>query len=132
MKMLDALEEVETGKLVPQATLEAWRRLLKPEIAQIARPLEPMSHEAVSSEQEDVSDLFTELENVNSEPQKESELFTEPPSAGSEQVNSEHATTSESVHTDDYKLPPIIQQSRKKIKKSKSNANRKAEAHAAS
>jgi hypothetical protein len=29
MKMLDGLEEIASGKLVPEATIEAWRQLLQ-------------------------------------------------------------------------------------------------------
>jgi hypothetical protein len=39
-------------------------------------------------------------------------------------------TNSEPVQTDDYKLPPIIAQYRKKIKESKSTKNGKVEEHA--
>src|SRR5580700_7461468 len=39
MKMMDALEEIETGKLIPEATVEAWRALLRPEVARIALSL---------------------------------------------------------------------------------------------
>jgi hypothetical protein len=36
MKMMDALEEIDTGRLVPQETVEQWRSLLCPEVARIA------------------------------------------------------------------------------------------------
>jgi hypothetical protein len=115
MKMMDALEEIESGKLVPQETVEAWRRLLRPEVERIALSL---GEAQVNSEHDNMSEPFTEStdalsERVNSEPEKMSELFTEPaepvssehdsvgelPSAPSteygEQVNSEQASASE-------------------------------------
>lgn len=132
MKMMEALEEIESGKLVPQETVEAWRKLLRPEVERIALSL---GEAQVNSEHENLSEPFRESadelgERVNSEPEKMSELFTVPTSQDSKQVNSEHATTSELVHTDDYKLPPVIEQYRRKIKESRSKANGRAEEHA--
>jgi hypothetical protein len=68
MKMMDALEEIETGKLVPEATVEAWRALLRPEVARIALSLcearmsseSDESSEQVSSEHDNVSEQFTQ------------------------------------------------------------------------
>jgi hypothetical protein len=97
MKMMDALEEIEVGKLVPEATTEAWRVLLRPEVARIALSL---GEAQVNGEHEDMSELFTESavqtgEQVNSEQQEDSELFTEPVSQSGDRVNSEHPTASE-------------------------------------
>lgn len=177
MKMLDALEEIEVGKLVPEATTEAWRTLLRPEVEKIALSLgqpkvnseqenesdlftqdrenealalgeaktngepeninEPFTESAdessqqVNCEQQNVSEQFTDLADpVNSEQEKVSELFTEPTSQGSEQVNSEDTPASEPVQTDSYRLPPVIEQYRKKIKESKSKTDGRAEGHA--
>ena len=69
MKMMDALEEIETGKLVPEATVEAWRTLLRPEVARIALSL---SEARMSSESDESS------EQVNSEHDNVSEQFTQP------------------------------------------------------
>jgi hypothetical protein len=132
MKMMDALEEIETGKLVPQEAVEAWRRLLRPEVERIALSL---GEAQVNSEHDNMSEPFTESANelserVNSEPEKMSELFTEPTSPGGGQVNSEHATAPEPIHTDDYKLPPVIEQYKKKIRESRTKTNGKADGHA--
>jgi len=69
MKMMDALEEIETGKLVPEATVEAWRMLLRPEVARIALSL---SEARMSNE----SDEFSE--QVNGEHDNVSKQFTQP------------------------------------------------------
>jgi hypothetical protein len=115
MKMMDALEEIESGKLVPQETVESWRKLLRPEVERIALSLgeaqvnsehdnmsEPFTESAhelgerISSERQSVGEVFTEpAEPVNSEHSGVSELSTEQPSDGSERVNSEHATANE-------------------------------------
>ena len=130
MKMMDSLEEIESGKLVPQETVESWRKLLRPEVERIALSL---GEAQVNSEHDNMSEPFTESANelserVNSEPEKMSALFTEPTSPGGEQVNSEHATAP--VHTDDYKLPPVIEQYKKEIRESRTKTNGKADGHA--
>src|SRR6266481_296117 len=80
MKMMDALEEIETGKLVPEATVEAWRALLRPEVARIALSL---SGGQMSTEQiligEPFDDSDEHSERVNSEQENPSEPFTDPP-----------------------------------------------------
>jgi hypothetical protein len=147
MKMMDALEEIESGKLVPQETIEAWRKLLRPEVERIALSL---GEAQVNGEHENVGEPFTALadepsEQVNSEQESGSVQFTqlsqpvpnlqttanervaESTSLGSKPVNGEHATASEPVHSDSYKLPPTIQQYRKKINQTKSKTNGKAE-----
>ena len=107
MKMMDALEEIETGKLVPEATVEAWRALLRPEVARIALSLEGQ----MSTEQKLIGELFSDSDEpskrVNGEQAGVSEQFTERPheDAGdlitepvnpcSEQVNSEQKNSSE-------------------------------------
>lgn len=149
MKMMDAVEEIEYGKLVPQETIEAWRKLLRPEVERIALSL---GEAQVNGEHENLSELFRESvdgsgEQVNSEQEKRSEPFTqlseplpnqqnkaseqvaESASLGGKPVNGEQATAGELVHTDDYKLPPVIEQYRKKIKEIKSKTNGKAEEH---
>jgi hypothetical protein len=128
MKMMDALEEIETGKLVPQETVEAWRKLLRPEIERIALSLgEPhvnsehrnMSESTtesadepcrdVLSEQRRVSEQFSDLADpVNNERDGVSELSTTPSATGSEQVNSEHASASEQFTQPSGPLNPAI------------------------
>jgi hypothetical protein len=102
MKMMDALEEIETGKLVPEATVEAWRELLRPEVARIALSL---GEGQMSTEQKLIGELFSGSDEpskrVNGEQTGVSEQFTERPheDAGdlitinpcSEQVNSSHS-----------------------------------------
>ena len=132
MKMMDSLEEIDSGKLVPQETVEAWRKLLRPEVERIALSL---GEAQVNSEHGNMSEPFTESadelsERVNSEPERMSELFTEPTTPGGEQVNSEPKIVSEPVHTDDYKLPPVIEQYRKRARDSKPKTNGKAEGNA--
>jgi hypothetical protein len=106
MKMMDALEEIETGKLVPEATVEAWRALLRPEVARIALSLSggQMSteqiggpfddsderSEPVNSEQYSVSEQFTEPVHEDA-----GDLIKEPVNPGREQVNSEQENSSE-------------------------------------
>lgn len=97
MKMMDALEEIETAKLVPQATVEGWRMLLQPEVERIARSLGPMSGADANAENENLAELLAELaalRGVNTEDKDESELTTEEDEP-SEQVNSEQQTGSE-------------------------------------
>jgi len=80
LKMMDSIEEISTGKLVPEATLEAWRLLLQPEIARIARSLGSRIGADVNSEQENLSELITELaelRGVTSEEENVSEPVTE-------------------------------------------------------
>ena len=121
MKMMDALEEIETGKLVPEATVEAWRALLRPEVARIALSL---SGGQMSAEQILVGGPFDEsderTESVNSEQYRVSEQFTEPvhEDAGdliaepinprSEQVNSEQENSSEQFTQPTEPLTKII------------------------
>jgi hypothetical protein len=115
MKMMDALEELQTGKLVPEATVESWRVLLRPEVARIALCLGEAQvnkeheelrqsfvesaderSEAVNTEQEKESERLTELADpVNSEQEDVRELFTDPTSRDGEQVNSEPEKASE-------------------------------------
>ena len=108
MKMMDALEEIEVGNLVPEATVEAWRALLRPEVARIAlslgeaqmgpeqTPLDGPStdsyegSEHVNSEQESVSEQFTRPSDEDA-----GDFITEPLNTGGAQVNSEHETSSE-------------------------------------
>jgi hypothetical protein len=108
MKMMDALEEIETAKLVPEATVEAWRELLRPEVARIALSL---GEGQMSTEQKLIGELFSDSDEpskrVNGEQTGVSEQFTERPheDAGdlitepinpcSEQVNSEQEYLSE-------------------------------------
>jgi hypothetical protein len=97
MKMMDALEEIESGKLVPEQTTEQWRALLRPEIERIALSL---GEAQLNGEHENTGEPFTESadepgEQVNSEQEKISEQFTDPTSQGSEPVNSEQEIASE-------------------------------------
>jgi hypothetical protein len=78
--MMDSIEEISTGKLVPEATLEAWRLLLQPEIARIARSLGPKIGMDMNSAEEDLSELVTELAELrgaNSEKENVNEPFAE-------------------------------------------------------
>jgi hypothetical protein len=89
MKMMDALEEIESGKLVPEPTTEQWRALLRPEIERIALSL---GEAQVNGEHENIGEPFTESadepgEQVNSEQERVNEQFTDPTSQGSEPVN---------------------------------------------
>jgi len=111
MKMMDALEEIESGKLVPEDTVEAWRALLRPEVERIALSL---GEAQVNSEQQSASEQLTEVaepvtsEQVNSEQQSVSELFTEAELAGTEQS---------------FLLPPVVPQRITKVKKAKENVH---------
>jgi hypothetical protein len=143
MKMMDALEEIESGKLVPQETVEAWRKLLRPEVERIALSL---GEAQVNSEHENLSELFTEpAEPVNSEHDWVGELSAVPSTEESEQVNSEHATASElftqpsaplnaAIRIDQVPdkeagipqsslLPPVLPQRITKVRKAKENVH---------
>jgi len=151
MKMMDALEEIETGKLVPEATVEAWRALLRPEVARIALSL---SGGQMSTEQILIGGPFDDSdersEPVDSEQYSVSEQFTEPvhenaPNNGSEPVHSEQENSSEQftqpaeplnkiILGDQFPahsaptqqpcvLPPVVQQRVTKVKKEKGNSH---------
>jgi hypothetical protein len=80
LKMMDSIEEISPGKLVPEATLEAWRLLLQPEILRIAQSLGPRTGMDVNSAEEDLSELITELaelRDANSADENVSGPFTE-------------------------------------------------------
>jgi hypothetical protein len=77
MKMLDAIEEISPGKLVPEATIEAWRLLLQPEISRIAQSLGPKTGMDVNSGEEDLSELITELAELRDANSEEENTFTE-------------------------------------------------------
>jgi hypothetical protein len=83
MKIMDALDEIESGHLVSDTTVEAWRNLLRPEVENIALSLTKV---AVNSELEKPSEVFTLLEELgqspiptdaNTEQENSSELFTQ-------------------------------------------------------
>jgi hypothetical protein len=133
MKMMDALEEIESGKLVPEETVEAWRALLRPEVERIALSL---GEAQVNSEHENISEPFTESANapgeeVNGEQQSISEQFTKVADAvTSEQVNSEQQSASELFTEAELAgteqsslLPPVVPQRITKVKKAKENVH---------
>jgi hypothetical protein len=114
MKMLDALEEIEVGKLVPDATTEAWRRLLRPEVERIALSLGEAQgngelgqtgkpfidsanewSEEVNIEQQEDSEQFTDLSGAAEGQQERVSDIHEPPNQHDQQVNSEHEAASE-------------------------------------
>jgi hypothetical protein len=116
MKMMDAIEEIEECKLVPAATLEEWRRLLRPEVARIARSLgEPEENR----DQEDKGDPLALLadqpseqpsevaEPVNGEQEDEGELVTQSADGSGDQVNSEQKNSSEPLPEPEPILPQV-------------------------
>jgi hypothetical protein len=79
MKMMDAIEELEAVKMVPVATTDAWRLLLRPEVERIALSL---GGAGVNGEHKSMSEPFTWSaddpgERINSEQQSVTEQFTE-------------------------------------------------------
>jgi hypothetical protein len=78
MKIMDAIEELEAGKMVPEATTEAWRLLLRPEVERIALSL---GGARVNGEHENTSEPFTwpadgPGERIKSEQPSVTEQFT--------------------------------------------------------
>lgn len=95
LKMMDSIEEIGTARMVPEATLEAWRILLKPEIERIARSLGPKSGVDLNSEQEDLSELLAELAALrgsNSEKENVNEPFTERSGQVHQPIRSDQST----------------------------------------
>jgi hypothetical protein len=140
VKMMKLLNDFEASGLVAVEDISAVRLAIKPYVDRIGDSLEPQEdREARERLDAALRDARSDVQAVMgmqypakpftgalSQPETES-----PGDAPGEQLNTEHPNASEPVHTDGYKLPPVIGQYRKPVKKENKSTNGKPEGHAA-
>ena len=140
VKMMKLLNDFEASGLVAVEDINTVRLAIKPYVDRIGDSLEPHedreARERLDSALEDARNDLQDVMGMKypakpftgalSQPETES-----PGDALGEGANTEHTNASGPAHTDDYKLPPVIEQYRKAVKKENKPTNGKPEEHAA-